>query len=142
MKHVTTRNDYEQPTPRADHRRRRRALGVGAAALAVWLGGGAAFGQAAPTERARRHEEARAVLLARCDGCHQSSSQAANSAALGAFDLDRPGWADRLATRQLRQLPERVRRPAFHASEADRQRVDAFVVAELAARGERPSVKP
>ncbi|HEU4535429.1 MAG TPA: hypothetical protein VFS00_14975, partial [Polyangiaceae bacterium] len=105
-------------------------LGQGGAAERT----GASVGQGGASERTRRRDEARVVLAARCEGCHESSSKAANQAALGAFDLDRAGWAERLAARQLRQLPERIRRPAFHSTEDDRRRIDAFVAVELAAR--------
>jgi hypothetical protein len=131
-----TSNEPRPPAPRRP--RARRALGAGvAAALGVYVSASAALGQGAVPERAKRRDEARAVLVARCNGCHESTSKSANQAALGAFDLDRPGWADRLAARQLRQLPERIRRPAFGTPEPERRSIDAFVAAELGARGER-----
>ncbi|HEU4406411.1 MAG TPA: hypothetical protein VFS43_14195 [Polyangiaceae bacterium] len=129
-------NELRAPAARGPAR---LALGVGAlAALSTWLVAGAALGQGdAAAERARLRDEARVILAKRCDGCHESTSKAANQAALGAFDLDRPGWAERMAARQIRQLPERIRRPAFGTPEDERRRVDAFVAVELGARGQR-----
>jgi len=115
------------------------ALAALAAALVVWMVSASWVGRRSDPEEivaselARHREDARTVLLERCQPCHDGRLAGQDEHAIAVFDLNHPNWWASLSERQVVAVHDKL--VAMRgATPHERGRVSDFVDAELASR--------